>query len=58
MRFLLLAVAVVFTVGIGVLTVQDIVNHGLTWLDVVALLVVLLFGTGVIGALLHTPPRE
>lgn len=58
MRFLLLAVAVVFTVGIGVLTVQDIVDHGLTWLDVVALLVVLLFGTGVIGALLHPPPRE
>jgi hypothetical protein len=58
MRFLLLGVAVVFTVGIGALTVQDIVDHGLTWLDVVALLVVLLFGTGVIGALLHPPPRD
>lgn len=57
MRFLLLPVVVVFTFGIGALTAQDIVDHGLTWLDVLALLVVLLFGTGIVGALLHRPKR-
>jgi hypothetical protein len=55
MRFLMLAVVVVFTAGIGGLTVRDIVDHGLTWLDVLALLVVLLFGTGIVGALLQRP---
>jgi hypothetical protein len=55
MRFLLLAVVAVFTAGIGALTVRDIVDNGLTWLDVLALLVVLLFATGIIGSLLHRP---
>jgi hypothetical protein len=55
MRFLMLAVVVVFTAGIGALTVRDIVDNGLTWLDVLALLVVLLFGTGIVGALLQRP---
>jgi len=51
----MLAVVVVFTAGIGALTVQDIVDNGLTWLDVLALLIVLLFATGIVGALLHRP---
>ena len=55
MRFLLLPVVVLFTAAIGALTVRDIVDNGLTWLDVLALLVVLLFGTGIVGALLHRP---
>ena len=55
MRYLMLAVVVVFTAGIGALTVRDIVDNGLTWLDMLALLVVLLFGTGIVGALLHRP---
>lgn len=57
MRLLLLAISVVFTAGIAVLTVQDIVNHGVTWLDILAILVVVLFATGVIGSLLHRPPE-
>lgn len=57
MRLLLLAVAVVFTAGIGVLTVQDIADNGVTWLDILAILVVVLFGTGIIGSLLHRPPE-
>ena len=57
MRYLMLAVVVVFTAGIAGLTVRDIVDNGLTWLDVLALLIVLLFGTGIVGALLH-PPRD
>ena len=55
MRFLLLAVVLVFTAAIGGLTVRDIADHGVTWLDVLALLVVLLFATGIVGALLHRP---
>lgn len=55
MRFLLLAVVLVFTAAIGALTVRDIADNGLNWLDVLALLVVLLFGTGIVGALLHRP---
>lgn len=56
MRLLLLGVAVVFTAAIAVLTVLDIVNNGLTWLDVLALLIVVLFATGLIGALWQRPP--
>jgi hypothetical protein len=55
MRFLVLAVVVVFIAGIGGLTVRDIAVNGLTWLDVLALLIVLLFATGIVGALLHRP---
>jgi hypothetical protein len=55
MRFLLLAVVLLFTAAIGALTVRDIADNGLNWLDVLALLVVLLFGTGIVGALLHRP---
>ena len=55
MRLLLLVVVVVFTALIGVLTVLDMVNHGVTWLDVLAVAIVILFGTGIVGALLHKP---
>ncbi|HZE04178.1 MAG TPA: hypothetical protein VE127_03075 [Solirubrobacteraceae bacterium] len=57
MRFLLVAVVFVFTAGIGVLTVLDMVDNGVTWLDVVAVLVVVLFSTGILGSLLHRPPE-
>lgn len=57
MRLLLFAVVLVFTAGIGVLTVLDMADNGVTWLDVVAILVVVLFSTGILGALLHRPPR-
>jgi hypothetical protein len=55
MRLLLLAVVVVFTAGLGLLTVADMVNNGVTWLDILAILVVVLFGTGIVGSLLHRP---
>jgi hypothetical protein len=55
MRLLLLAVVVVFTAGLGMLTVQDMVNNGVNWLDILAILVVVLFGTGIVGSLLHRP---
>lgn len=55
MRLLLLAVAVLFVAGIGALTIRDMAQNGVTWLDAVAFLVLVLIGTGVIGALLHPP---
>ncbi|MGA9859758.1 MAG: hypothetical protein WBQ18_17975 [Solirubrobacteraceae bacterium] len=55
MRFLLLPIVVVFTAFIAVLTVLDMTRHGVSWLDVLALLIVLLFATGVIGALMSRP---
>jgi hypothetical protein len=57
MRYVLLVVVVVFTAFIGVLTALDMIHHGVTWLDVLSIIVVILFGTGIVGALL-TPPRR
>jgi hypothetical protein len=57
MRYVLLVVVVVFTALIGVLTALDMIHHGVTWLDVLSIIVVILFGTGIVGALL-TPPRR
>jgi hypothetical protein len=58
LRILLLVVTVVFTVLIGTLTVLDMVDHGVSWLDVLALLVVLLFATGIIGSLWEMGRRD
>ena len=57
MRFLLLILVVAFTVLIGVLTALDMIHHGVNWLDVLAILIVVLFGTGIVGALLQPPRR-
>jgi heme A synthase len=58
MRLLIAAVAVVFTALIAVLTVQDIVTTGLNWLNVLACLIVVLFATGILGALLGPDSRR
>jgi O-antigen ligase len=55
MRYVLLVLVVAFTSLIGVLTALDMINHGVTWIDVLAILIVILFGTGIVGALLHRP---
>ena len=57
MRLVLLILVVAFTVLIGVLTALDMVHHGVNWLDVLAILIVVLFGTGIVGALLQPPRR-
>jgi hypothetical protein len=51
LRVVLLLVTVAVTVFIAVATVSDIIHNGVTWLDIVALLIVLLFATGICGAL-------
>jgi hypothetical protein len=54
MRYVLLVLVVAFTSLIGVLTALDIVHqHTISWLDVLSILIVVLFATGIIGALLH-----
>jgi hypothetical protein len=57
MRYVLLVLVVSFTALIGVLTALDMIHHGVNWLDVLAILVVVLFGTGIVGALLQPPRR-
>ncbi len=57
MRAAVLTIALLFIAGLGALTVLDIVNYGLTALDVIACLIVFLFATGIVGAL-RRPPRE
>jgi hypothetical protein len=57
-RQLILIVALLFIGAFAVLTVSDIVNNGFNPLDVVAVLILGLFTTGIVGALLHPPPRD
>lgn len=51
LRVALLFVTIAVTGFIAVATVSDIIHNGVTWLDVAALLIVLLFATGICGAL-------
>ena len=57
MRFVVLGLALVFIAAVAVLTALDISHNGFTVLDVPAILIVVLFATGVVGALLNPPPR-
>ena len=56
MRTALLIVVLVFIAGFGALTAMDISRYGLTGLDVAAIVILVLFSTGIVGALLHRPP--
>jgi hypothetical protein len=58
LRIVLLVVTGVFTGFIGVVTVLDMIHNGVTWLDVLALLVTLLFATGIMGALWEMGRRD
>jgi hypothetical protein len=51
LRLALLLVTAAVTVFIAVATVSDMIHHGVSWLDILALLVALLFATGICGAL-------
>lgn len=57
MRTVLLIVVLAFIGGLGLLTALDIQRHGLNWLDVLAIAVLVLFGVGIVGALLEPPRR-
>jgi hypothetical protein len=56
-RIIILIVALVFTCAIAAATVLDIDHNGFNGVDAMALVIVLLFATGIIGALLQRPPR-
>lgn len=58
MRQLVLAVAVLFMALLTTLTVLDIVHNGINALDAVAVLILALLVTGILGALRHPPPPE
>lgn len=57
MRITVLVIALLFIAGLGVLTGIDIARYGLTVLSVLAILVLVLFMIGIVGAL-RQPPRE
>ena len=57
MRIIILIVALVFTGALAVVTALDIRNNGFNGVDVMALVIVVLFATGILGALSQRPPR-
>lgn len=57
MRLAVFTVALLFIVALTALTARDIRMHGATPVDVLAIVVLLLFTTGIVGALLHPPRR-
>jgi hypothetical protein len=57
MRLPVLIIAVLFIAGLGALTVIDISRYGITILSALAILVLVLFMIGIVGAL-REPPRE
>jgi hypothetical protein len=56
-RQIVLGVVLLFIAGLGGLTLDVILSEGLDVLTVLSLLVLALFGFGVVGALRH-PPDE
>jgi hypothetical protein len=57
LRQAVFTVALLFIAAIAVLTVRDIRMHGVTPVAVMAIIVLVLFTTGIVGALLHPPRR-
>ncbi len=57
MRIVVLTIALAFIIGLGALTVIEFIDNGLTGLGVVAVLILVLFMVGIVGALRH-PPNE
>ena len=58
MRQVVLAISLLFILLIATLTVLDIIHNGINALDVVAILILGLFTTGIVGALRQPPPPE
>jgi hypothetical protein len=63
LRTVILAIALLFTALLVVLTGLDFARHGVTVVGVLALFVIALSTTGIVGALLYRPrggrpPRE
>jgi hypothetical protein len=56
-RVLVFAAALLFILGLGLLTALYIKNSGLTVVGVLGLIVLIVCGIGVLGAILHQPRR-
>jgi drug/metabolite transporter superfamily protein YnfA len=56
-RILVFVAALLFILGLGLLTVLYIKNSGFTVVGVVGVIVLAVCGVGVIGSLLHPPGR-
>ena len=57
-RTILLVLALAFIAVLAALTAVDISHYGVTALDVLAILILVLFSTGIVGALRHRPPGD
>jgi lipopolysaccharide export LptBFGC system permease protein LptF len=57
-RFLVIAIAVAFVIGMAVLTALDFKNNGVTGLGIVGLIVVIVLGVGIIGAFTEPPKKK
>jgi hypothetical protein len=57
MRTAVLIIALLFMAMLAALTVLDVIHYGVTPLDVVSVLILALFLTGIVGAL-RNPPQE
>lgn len=56
-RGVVMGLVALFIAGLGFLTAQGIVRHGLTFEAVVSVLVLLLLGIGIVGAMRNPPGR-
>jgi hypothetical protein len=54
-RRIILGVVLVFIIGLGGLTIEVAITEGVDILTVLSLLVLALFGFGIVGALRHPP---
>lgn len=57
MRYLVFAAALVFIGGLGLLTALYLASNGITFVGVLGLIVLVVVGVGVLGALLQPPSR-
>lgn len=55
MRYVLLTITLVFIAGMGVLTADDIATNGIDIINLLGVIVLVLFATGIVGALTHRP---
>jgi hypothetical protein len=57
LRYFLLTIVLAFVLALGVLTALDIAHYGLTAVSVLAVIILVLFMIGIVGALTERPKR-
>ncbi len=56
MRAVVLGIALLFIAALALLTALDIGHYGLSALDVIAIAILVLFTTGIVGSMRNPPP--